>query len=105
MIADGIYSTGELKGIEQSLVVRLEQFFMVVTGCSHPGMESILEAASRVGKVGAVLGGFHGFDAYDLFENMAMVCPAHCTQHIKEIADRFPDRYIGAGAGRVVEII
>jgi len=104
-IADGIYTTGELKGIEQSLVIRLKRFSMVITGCSHPGMEIILAAASRMGNVGAVLGGFHGFKAYHLFENMEMVCPAHCTQHIQEIADRFPDTYIEAGAGRVIEVV
>lgn len=103
-IADGICSTGELGGIEQSLVVRLKRFSMVITGCSHPGMGNILAAASRLGPVGAVLGGFHGFNDYALLENMKMVCPAHCTQHTQEIAARFPDAYRGAGAGRIIEI-
>jgi 7,8-dihydropterin-6-yl-methyl-4-(beta-D-ribofuranosyl)aminobenzene 5'-phosphate synthase len=104
-IADGIYSTGELGGIEQSLVIRLKRFCLVVTGCSHPGMETILTAAYQIGDVGALLGGFHGFKAYHLLENMEMVCPAHCTQHIQEIAGRFPEMYIEAGAGRVIEIV
>jgi 7,8-dihydropterin-6-yl-methyl-4-(beta-D-ribofuranosyl)aminobenzene 5'-phosphate synthase len=104
-IAGGIYSTGELKGIEQSLVVRLKRFSMVITGCSHPGMENILAAASRIGEVGALLGGFHGFKAYHLLESMEMVCPAHCTRQIQEIAVRFPGAYISAGAGRVINII
>jgi 7,8-dihydropterin-6-yl-methyl-4-(beta-D-ribofuranosyl)aminobenzene 5'-phosphate synthase len=103
-IADGIASTGELKGVEQSLVVRLKRFHLVVTGCSHSGIGTILAAASRFGRVGAILGGFHGFDDYPLLDGMEVICPAHCTQHIREIGERFPEACVSAGAGRVIEL-
>ena len=103
-IAGGIYSTGELGGIEQSLIVKLKRFNLLIAGCSHPGVGRMLVAASRMGKVGALVGGLHGFKDYHLLENMTLVCPAHCTQHIKEIAERFPGAYVAAGAGRVIEV-
>ena len=46
-ICDDVYSTGELDGIEQSLVVKTEDGYFVVAGCSHPGVGPILAAASR----------------------------------------------------------
>ena len=103
-IAGGLASTGELKGVEQSLVVRLKRFHLVVTGCSHSGIGTILAAASRFGSVGAILGGFHGFEEYALLESMEMICPAHCTQHIREIGERFPETCVSAGAGRVITL-
>ncbi|MHC1625268.1 MAG: MBL fold metallo-hydrolase, partial [Methermicoccaceae archaeon] len=42
---EGIYSTGELEGIEQSLCVEAGEDVVVIVGCSHPKMEHILQAA------------------------------------------------------------
>ena len=103
-IAEGIYSTGELGGIEQSLIVKLKKYNLLIAGCSHPGVDRMLAAASHMGRVGALLGGFHGFKDYRLLDDMTLVCPAHCTQHIPEIAERFPDAYVAAGAGKVIEV-
>ncbi|CAD7767264.1 MAG: hypothetical protein DNFNHJIP_00672 [Candidatus Argoarchaeum ethanivorans] len=37
-IHENIFSTGELGGIEQSLVVKTELGIVVIAGCSHPGV-------------------------------------------------------------------
>jgi len=50
-IHKNVFSTGELKGIEQSMVVKTEKGLVVIAGCSHPGVGNILEAASQFGKV------------------------------------------------------
>ncbi|HPJ30408.1 MAG TPA: MBL fold metallo-hydrolase [Methanothrix sp.] len=42
-IHPGIYSTGELAGIEQSMAVDSEIGLVVISGCAHPGVGKILE--------------------------------------------------------------
>jgi 7,8-dihydropterin-6-yl-methyl-4-(beta-D-ribofuranosyl)aminobenzene 5'-phosphate synthase len=98
------YSTGQLAGIEQSLVIRQQDRAVVVAGCSHPGVGAILEAASRFGTVTTLIGGLHGFNEFSLLDPLETVCPAHCTQHIDEIKQRYPEKALAAGAGRVIEI-
>ncbi|HMA62954.1 MAG TPA: MBL fold metallo-hydrolase [bacterium] len=99
-----IYSTGELKNIEQSLIMQTEKGLVVIVGCSHPGIENILEVASSYGDVYALIGGFHGFNQYEVLNGIQMICPTHCTQHIAEIKNRYTDQYIQGGAGAKIEI-
>ncbi|HDM09562.1 MAG: MBL fold metallo-hydrolase [Deltaproteobacteria bacterium] len=99
----GIYTTGELGGIEQSLVLRAGKGLLVVVGCSHPGVGNILKKASEYGRVKYLVGGLHGFDQFALLQDLDKVCPVHCTQYRQEIADRYPEKYIEGGAGKVLE--
>lgn len=102
-IAKNIYSTGELKQIEQSLVIRLENDEVtVVAGCSHPGVGEILEAAFVFGKVTTLVGGLHGFQDFELIDDLKRICPTHCTQYINEISARYPEKVIPGGAGKVM---
>jgi 7,8-dihydropterin-6-yl-methyl-4-(beta-D-ribofuranosyl)aminobenzene 5'-phosphate synthase len=103
-IYENIYSTGELKNIEQSLIIQIGQNVVVVAGCAHPGVKEILRAASAFGHVAALIGGLHGFADFDLMDDLQWVCPTHCTRHIQEIATRYPDQYIPGGAGKVIEV-
>lgn len=98
------YSTGQLAGIEQSLVIRQHERAVVVAGCSHPGVGAILEAASRFCTVTTLIGGLHGFNEFSLLDPLETVCPAHCTQHIDEIKQHWPEKMLAAGAGRVLEM-
>ncbi len=101
-ISEGVYSTGELKGIEQSLVVQVGDEAAVVAGCAHCGVREILEAAGQFGKVTALIGGLHGFDELDLIGDLDIVCPTHCTRKINEIAAQYPGKYVAGGAGAVI---
>ncbi|MBW2619935.1 MAG: MBL fold metallo-hydrolase, partial [Deltaproteobacteria bacterium] len=56
---DNIYSTGELKSIEHSLIIKENTGVTVIAGCSHPGVREILQAASEFGKVRTLIGGLH----------------------------------------------
>jgi len=103
-IAENIHSTGVLENIEQSLIVKTAEGPMIIAGCSHPGVGNILKAASQFGKCFALIGGFHGFDDYKLLEELTVVCPTHCTQHIDEIKEKYPKKYIEGGAGKVIEL-
>lgn len=101
---EGIYSTGELEGIEQSLCVETEKGVVVITGCSHPKMERILGAASEFGKVYGIIGGLHG-NRPETLRNLDLICTTHCTQYKQEIKSLYPDKYIDGGAGKVIDIL
>ncbi|MDP8212487.1 MAG: MBL fold metallo-hydrolase [Candidatus Zapsychrus exili] len=81
----GVYSSGEIVGTykgknisEQSLIVKTEKGFSVITGCAHPGIIKILEKVKSqlsIKKFYAVLGGFH-------LKN-------HSNKEIKQIVEEF----------------
>ena len=99
-----IYSTGTLKNIEQSMCIQQDGQVVVIVGCSHPGVDHILKAASDIGPVTALIGGLHGFNNFPVLDSLTLVCATHCTQHKKEIASRMPQISIPGGAGKVIEI-
>ncbi len=70
---------------EQSLVVKTCKGCIVITGCSHPGLEKILIEVERFCEVFGVLGGFHGFDKLWILERYDFVAPCHCTVYKEEI--------------------
>lgn len=103
-ICENVFSTGELGGIEQSLALKTEKRIFVVTGCAHPRMRDILEAASKFGNVYGIAGGFHGFHDFKAFEGLPLIFPCHCTQYKKEILALFKGRASECGAGLVIEL-
>ena len=102
-ISEGAFSTGELKGIEQSLAIRTDKGILVVVGCSHPGLGEIMDAASGFGKVYGVIGGFHGFRDFNRLSGLSLIGPCHCTQYKSEILELFPQQCVRCGAGLVLE--
>ena len=103
-ICEDVFSTGELEGVEQSLVLKTKKGIFVVTGCAHPAMRNILGAASKFGKLYGIAGGFHGFRDFKLFEGLSVIYPCHCTQYKREILDLFPDKALQCGAGLELEL-
>ncbi len=99
----GIYSTGELEGIEQSLCVETEKGIVVIAGCSHPKMENILQTASQFGEVHGIIGGLHGTRPRSL-EGLDLICPTHCTQHKADIKRLYSEQYVKGGVGKIIEI-
>ncbi len=102
-LCEGIYSTGELIGIEHSLCIDTPKGIVIIAGCSHPPMVDILGAASEFGNVYGIIGGLHG-NRPESLRPFDLICATHCTQYQQEIASLYPDRYIGGGAGKVIEI-
>jgi 7,8-dihydropterin-6-yl-methyl-4-(beta-D-ribofuranosyl)aminobenzene 5'-phosphate synthase len=100
---EGIYSTGELEGIEQSLCVKTEKGIVVIAGCSHPRMQHILDTAAQFGEVYGIIGGFHG-NRPEALKGLNLICATHCTQYILEIKAMYPQQYVEGGAGKVIEI-
>ncbi len=99
-----IYTTGEMAGIEQSLVIAKDNSVIVITGCSHPGLSAILDKASDYGKVKGIIGGFHDFSEIEKLKAIPFICPTHCTERIEEIQKRYPGAYRKGGAGAVINI-
>ncbi len=105
-ISDGIFTTGELGQFtkEQSLIVETSKGLVVITGCSHPGLENILGFAARFGEVYGVIGGFHGFDRLRSLENISLVVPCHCTKRKRAILTLYPETSKVCAAGYRFEI-
>ncbi len=104
LVCDQARSTGELEGIEQSLLLDNGTGITVVTGCSHPSVGRIIDAASRYGRVNGIIGGFHGFRDFGRLEGLSLICPCHCTTYKTEIKRLFPEQSTGCGAGLVLDI-
>jgi 7,8-dihydropterin-6-yl-methyl-4-(beta-D-ribofuranosyl)aminobenzene 5'-phosphate synthase len=91
-----VYTTGEIEGSlikdktkilikEQSLIISTIQGFVVITGCAHSGIDKILNSANKLGKIYALIGGFHDFEEYDLLKDISVIVPIHCTKNKKKI--------------------
>jgi 7,8-dihydropterin-6-yl-methyl-4-(beta-D-ribofuranosyl)aminobenzene 5'-phosphate synthase len=73
---------------EISLLVRTAMGGVVVVGCSHPGIEKILDAVIKIEpRIYSVLGGFHLVDASD----------AEVTEMIMRLRDRWRIERMAAG--------
>jgi len=103
-ISEGVFSTGELKGVEQSLALKTSKGIVVVVGCSHPGVGEIIQAASQFGKVYGIVGGLHGFRDFNILRGLPLICPCHCTQYKSEIRRLFPEQHVACGAGLELEL-
>jgi 7,8-dihydropterin-6-yl-methyl-4-(beta-D-ribofuranosyl)aminobenzene 5'-phosphate synthase len=103
-ICEGVYSTGELKGVEQALGIKTDKGILAVVGCSHPGVGEIIDAASKFGRVYGVIGGFHGFRDFSRLSGLSLISPCHCTQYKSEILELFPQQYVRCGARLVLEL-
>ena len=67
-------------------------------------MGHILGTARQFGEVYAIIGGMHGFSEFELFRDLKIFYPTHCTQHKTELKKLYPQKYIEGGAGRIIEI-
>ena len=103
-IMKDVFSTGELRGGEQSLVVRTDRGVLVITGCSHPGVGTILEVASGYGELYGIIGGLHGFSDFERLRCLSLICPCHCTQYKSRLKELFPEQYLACGAGLELEL-
>ena len=99
LICQEVFTTGELQGIEQSLAVKTDKGIVVITGCSHPGVRAILDAASRYGEIFGVIGGLHGFHDFAQLKGLSLICPCHCTQYKSDLSLLYTDKYVACGVG------
>jgi 7,8-dihydropterin-6-yl-methyl-4-(beta-D-ribofuranosyl)aminobenzene 5'-phosphate synthase len=104
---------GTLELHELSLAIKTSDGMVLVVGCSHPGIDKIVEAARTIDpRIQLIVGGFHlvvASDAdiqkivtmlHDTF-NVQYVAPGHCTGEpaFTALKKAFGDRYLYAGLG------
>lgn len=105
-ISPHVFTTGEL-GLrikEQSLIIETSKGLIVVTGCSHPGLENILRKSSAFGEIYGVVGGFHGFNKLETLKDLRLIVPCHCTMYKREILNLYPESAIKCSAGCTIKI-
>ncbi|KKG18005.1 metallo-beta-lactamase [Methanosarcina sp. 2.H.T.1A.6] len=105
-ISNGVWSTGELgdKIKEQSLVLGTENGSYVLTGCAHPGIDAIMDAALYYGDIKGIIGGLHDSDRFERLKEMELIAAGHCTTHKGKIKDTFPSKYMETRAGMRFEL-
>ncbi len=105
-ICNNIYTTGELGNDikEQSLILKSEKGLYVLTGCAHPGLSPIIEAASSFGDVTGIFGGLHDSQEYGLFKNMQLIGAGHCTSYKDAIRKMYQDKFVKIFAGYSIDI-
>jgi 7,8-dihydropterin-6-yl-methyl-4-(beta-D-ribofuranosyl)aminobenzene 5'-phosphate synthase len=109
---------GTLELRELSLAIDTPDGMVIVVGCSHPGIDKIVEAASAINpRIHLIAGGFHlvvSSDAdiekivtalHDTFK-VRYVAPGHCTGEpaFTALKKAFGDRYLYAGLGTTVAL-
>jgi len=119
-ICRNVYLTGEMGDAikEQSLVIDSPKGLVIVTGCSHQGIVSILRRAKEIldKPIYLVFGGFHlgnksGTEMQEIIaafkELKVEKCGAtHCTgdARIAMFKKAFGENYVTMGTGRIIEV-
>ena len=124
-VAPGIFiisgvstSPGTLELKELSLAIKSPQGVILIVGCSHPGVEHIVQEATAIDPhINILFGGLHQIQASDAeVERIAAVlhdqyklervAPGHCTGEPEFAALKrvFGDHYVYAGVGSVINL-
>jgi 7,8-dihydropterin-6-yl-methyl-4-(beta-D-ribofuranosyl)aminobenzene 5'-phosphate synthase len=109
---------GTLELRELSLAISTPDGMVIVVGCSHPGIDKIVESASALNpRIQLIVGGFHLVTAsdpdiekvvttlHDRFK-VEYVAPGHCTGEpaFTALKKAFGDRYLYAGIGTTLAL-
>jgi 7,8-dihydropterin-6-yl-methyl-4-(beta-D-ribofuranosyl)aminobenzene 5'-phosphate synthase len=124
-VAKNIYTTGEIAGkyigeyiAEQAVLVESEKGLVVLTGCAHPGIITILERVKdNLGnRIYMVLGGFHLIEEDRRIIELIIskfcklgvekVGPTHCSgkETEKLFKEEYKDNFIPVKAGMKLEV-
>jgi 7,8-dihydropterin-6-yl-methyl-4-(beta-D-ribofuranosyl)aminobenzene 5'-phosphate synthase len=124
-IAPGMYlialvsdRPGTLELHELSLAIRTPDGLVLVVGCSHPGVEHIVQEATAINPhINILFGGLHQIQAPDpeveriatVLHNqyrLERVAPGHCTgePEFAALKKTFGDHFVYAGVGSVVDL-
>ena len=109
---------GTLELNEISMAIKTPKGLAVVVGCSHPGIEQILAAASHIDPtIYTIVGGLHLIDSGDqevtkVVENfrdkwkIERVAAGHCSGEFAqtEFERIFKDRHDHSGVGEVIDL-
>ena len=120
-ITESISTTNTLNGPpnEQALMIQTDDGLILVTGCSHPGVENLARNAYDLTEesIRLVIGGFHLGNAGD--SQLGRICDvldeigvehvsaSHCTgdDSIDYFRERYGDSFVESGVGFVYEFV
>lgn len=109
---------GTMELRELSLAIDTPDGMVVVVGCSHPGIDKIIEAVAKINpRIRLVAGGLHLVIAkddeiakavgilHDTFK-VAYVAPGHCTGEptFAVLREAFDDHYLYSGLGTTLDL-
>lgn len=119
-ICEGAQTTGQLGTLirEQALCISTSKGLFVVTGCAHPGIVRMVEAATKLSLSGVygAIGGFHMSGASEkqvceVIDNLKgmgveIIAPCHCSGDRTRamMREAFEVGYINVGVGAVVKL-
>lgn len=109
---------GTLELRELSLAIETPEGLVLIVGCSHPGIENIVQAATAIDRdVHLVVGGFHLVTASDAEIDRTVaglhdtwkvehVAPGHCTGEptFAALKKAFGHHYLYAGLGTLLKV-
>jgi 7,8-dihydropterin-6-yl-methyl-4-(beta-D-ribofuranosyl)aminobenzene 5'-phosphate synthase len=109
---------GTLELVELSLAIKSPQGVILIVGCSHPGVEHIVQEAAAIDPhIDILFGGMHQGQKpdseveriaavlHDQFK-LERVAPGHCTgePEFAALKRAFGDHYVYAGLGSVLDL-
>lgn len=119
-ICENVWSTGQLgKRIkEQALIIRSELGLVLITGCAHPGIVKMINAAKDIvnNDMLLVMGGFHlewaiGRKIEKIMSSFRQsgvryAGPCHCTgeKARRAFEEQFGRNYLNIGAGKIIKL-
>jgi 7,8-dihydropterin-6-yl-methyl-4-(beta-D-ribofuranosyl)aminobenzene 5'-phosphate synthase len=117
-VVPGVHTTRMVDRREEALVVKTRDGTLVVTGCAHPGVVKMVQAAQEVapGKVVLLAGGFHlsGYLQSQLTPIVAQlrqlgvqgILACHCTgdEAMTLFRTKYGPNYMDGGVGRTVTL-
>jgi len=120
LLCCGIASTGPMGDtiVEQALIVDVGERVVVVTGCAHPGIDRVAQAATTIAgrPIRLLMGGFH-LKAMDRSQirrvikrlrefGVETVAPGHCTGELAIAAFReaWGADFVEGGLGAVIDV-
>lgn len=124
-VAPGVFVVSNVSDVagtkemhEISLAFRTAQGLVVVVGCSHPGIEKIVQSAAPLdAHIYAVFGGFHllstpGAEVSRIASSLhdkwkvEWMAPGHCTglPAFAALRNLYGDKYVYAGLGTVISL-
>ena len=120
-ICRGAQTTGQLgtRIREQALCISTSNGLFVLTGCAHPGIVRVVEAARELGPLGVcgIMGGFHmkGFSEKEVIEivvkvktmGVTVAAPCHCSGDVawQMMRQSFGSDYANVGVGATVQLV
>ncbi|AEC52410.1 hypothetical protein PNA2_1495 [Pyrococcus sp. NA2] len=112
LLRNNIYTSGTVDGFEQAIGIETNSGLVIIVGCSHPGVDVMVEKTLEVvgyKKAYLVIGGFHSppiFRLEKLAKLSELIAPAHCSGDVAKtfLKRKFKEKYVEVKTGTIIKI-